>query len=143
MKTHKNCSLSTHNSGSGTSCESVILPTRVIDVGSDGPPHLVETEGKRGIDKWINYLAFDIVGEATFSKSFGFLLAGHDIGDSISNQFKLRLYIAIVGHYNFLHDYLLANPLIAYFNLQPSMHIFDTCLAAVEARSKNTRSATT
>ena len=90
------------------------------------------------LDKWINYLAFDIVGEATFSKSFGFLLAGHDIGDSISNQFKLRLYIAIVGHYNFLHDYLLANPLIAYFNLQPSMHIFDTCLAAVEARSRNT-----
>lgn len=89
------------------------------------------------LDKWINYLAFDIVGEATFSRSFGFLQAGHDIDDSISNQFKLRLYIAIVGHYNFMHDYLLANPLIAYFNLQPSMHIFDTCLAAVEARSKN------
>jgi hypothetical protein len=98
----------------------------------------VELAGGVHLDKWINYLAFDIVGEATFSKSFGFLLAGHDIGDSISNQFKLRLYIAIVGHYNFLHDYLLANPLIAYFNLQPSMHIFDTCLAAVEARSKNT-----
>ena len=90
------------------------------------------------LDKWINYLAFDIVGELTFSKSFGFLLAGHDIGDSISNQFKLRLYIAIIGHYYFLHDYLLANPLIAYFKLQPSMHIFDTCLAAVEARSRNT-----
>jgi hypothetical protein len=25
-----------------------------------------------------------------------------------------------------------------YFNLQPSMHIFDTCLVAVESRSQNT-----
>lgn len=90
------------------------------------------------LDKWVNYLAFDIVGESTFSKSFGFLESGHDIRNSISNQFKLRLYIAIIGHYNFLHDYLLANPLIAYLNLQPSMHIFDTCLATVETRSKNT-----
>ena len=90
------------------------------------------------LNKWINYLAFDIVGESTFSKSFGFLDAGHDIGNSISNQFKLRLYICIVGHYSFMHDYLLANPLIAYFNLQPSMHIFDVCLGAVGVRAKNT-----
>jgi hypothetical protein len=90
------------------------------------------------LNKWVNYLAFDIVGESTFSKSFGFLQSACDIRNSISNQFKLRLYIAIVGHYNFLHDYLLANPLIAYFNLQPSMHIFDICLAAVEIRAKNT-----
>lgn len=103
--------------------------TNLIKTAPGGPIHL---------DKWVNYLAFDVVGESTFSKSFGFLKAGHDIGSSISNQFKLRLYICIVGHYNFLHDYLLANPLIAYFNLQPSMHIFDTCMEAVAARAANT-----
>ena len=103
--------------------------TKIIKQTPNGAIHL---------NKWINYLAFDIVGESTFSKSFGFLEAGHDIGNSISNQFKLRLYICIVGHYSFLHDFLLANPLIAYFNLQPSMHIFDTCLEAVGIRAKNT-----
>jgi hypothetical protein len=90
------------------------------------------------LDKWVNYLAFDIVGESTFSRSFGFLEAGADIGNSIANQYKLRLYIALVGHFSWAHDYLLANPLIAYFNLQPSMHVFDTTMAAVKARSENT-----
>ena len=37
-----------------------------------------------------------------------------------------------------LYDFLLANPLIAYFNLQPSMHIFDTYMAAVKAHAMNT-----
>lgn len=102
--------------------------TNLIKVAPNAPIQL---------NKWVNYLAFDIVGESTFSKSFGFLKAGHDIGNSISNQFKLRLYICIVGHFAYMHDYLLANPLIAYFNLQPSMHIFDTCMEAVSVRAKN------
>ncbi|RDL36418.1 Uncharacterized protein BP5553_05770 [Venustampulla echinocandica] len=89
------------------------------------------------LDKWVNYLAFDVVGESTFSKSFGFLEAGHDIGNSISNQYKLRLYIALIGHFSWAHDYLLANPLIGHFNLQPSMHVFDTSMAAVKKRSES------
>ena len=89
------------------------------------------------LDKWVNYLAFDVVGESTFSRSFGFLEAGKDIGNSISNQYQLRLYIALVGHFSWAHDYLLANPLIEKFNLTPSMHVFDTCMAAVKARSES------
>jgi hypothetical protein len=88
------------------------------------------------LNKWINYLAFDIVGEVTFSRSFGFLAEGKDIGNSISNQYKLRLYVCIVGHFNWAHDYLLANPLIAYLKLQPSMHIFDITVEAVKAASE-------
>lgn len=89
------------------------------------------------LDKWVNYLAFDVVGESTFSKSFGFLEVGHDIGNSISNQYKLRLYIALVGHFSWAHDYLLANPLIGQLNLQPSIHVFDTTMAAVKTRSES------
>jgi hypothetical protein len=99
---------------------------RLIDNGSD-----------ISLDKWVNYLAFDVVGESTFSRSFGFLEAGKDIGNSIANQYQLRLYIALVGHFSWAHDYLLANPLIERFNLTPSMHVFDTCMAAVKARSKS------
>jgi cytochrome P450 len=88
-------------------------------------------------DEWFNMMAFDIMGEVTFSKQFGFLEQGRDIGNAIANTRALGIYVAIMGHFWWAHDYLLANPLIGYFNLQPTMHIFDTCLAAVDARSKN------
>lgn len=88
-------------------------------------------------DEWFNFLGFDILGEVTFSKSFGFLDEGRDIGDAIANTRMLGVYIAVMGHFWWAHDYLLANPLIEYFNLQPSMHIFETCLAAIDTRAKN------
>ncbi|TVY40293.1 Cytochrome P450 monooxygenase [Lachnellula subtilissima] len=88
-------------------------------------------------DEWFNFLGFDIMGEVTFSKQFGFLDQGRDIGDAIANTRVLGIYVAIMGHFWWAHDYLLANPLIGYLNLQPTMHIFDTALAAVDRRSKN------
>jgi Cytochrome P450 len=88
-------------------------------------------------EEWLNYLAFDILGEASFSQSFGFLEAGKDIGRTVANNVFLRLYISILGHFPWAHDYLLANPMIEYFNLTPSMHVFDTAMAAIKFRSKN------
>jgi hypothetical protein len=80
---------------------------------------------------------FDVLGEVTFSRAFGFVEQAKDIGGAIANTRFLGLYIAVVGHYYWLHEYLLANPLINYFGLAPSNHIFDTALAAVDARKKN------
>lgn len=88
-------------------------------------------------EEWFNFLAFDILGEATFSRSFGFLETGKDLGNTVANNVYLRLYISILGHFPWAHDLLLANPLIEYFNMTPSMHVFDTCIAAIEARSKS------
>lgn len=88
-------------------------------------------------EEWFNFLAFDVLGEASFSKRFGFLDAGKDLDDTVANNVFLRLYISILGHFPWAHDYLLANPLIEYFNLTPSMHVFDTCMASIAARAKN------
>jgi cytochrome P450 len=88
-------------------------------------------------DHWFNYFGFDVLGEVTFSQRFGFLDEGRDIGDAIANTRFLGVYIAIIGHFYWLHDWLLANPLIEWLNLQPSMHIFDNTLAAVNRRSRN------
>jgi hypothetical protein len=98
---------------------------------------LSEAHRPVNFDEWFNYLGFDIMGEVTFSKQFGFLEQGRDIGKAIANTRALGIYVAIMGHFWWAHDYLLANPLIGYLNLQPTMHIFDTALAAVDARSKN------
>lgn len=45
-----------------------------------------------------------------------------------------------MGHFWWWHDYLLGNPLIGYLGLAPTMHIMDTCIRAVDARSKNDKS---
>jgi cytochrome P450 len=106
-----------------------LLETRIEELSSQNKPIKW--------DEWLNFLAYDILGEATFSRSFGFLESGKDIGDTIANEVFLRIYVSILGHFPWAHEWLLANPLIEYFNMTPSMHVFDTCLAAIESRSKN------
>ncbi len=88
-------------------------------------------------NRWFNFCAFDVVGEITFSQRFGFVEQGRDIGGAIANSRKLTLYISLIGHAYWLHGILLGNPVIGWLNLQPSNHVFDTCLSAVEARKKN------
>ncbi|MCJ1414106.1 hypothetical protein MMC32_000431 [Xylographa parallela] len=86
---------------------------------------------------WFTFLFFDIVGETTFSKRFGFLDEGRDVGDAIKNQWFLTSYLALMGYFPWAHNWLLANPLIEYFHLQPAMHVFDTTKAAIAARATN------
>ena len=88
-------------------------------------------------DYWLDYLAFDVVGEVTFSKQFGFLAQGQDIADAIKNQTILTIYLAVMAYFPWAHNYLLANPLIEKLGLQPAMHVLDTCNAAIVQRSSN------
>ncbi|KAL2787917.1 cytochrome P450 [Aspergillus keveii] len=89
------------------------------------------------LDKWFNYFAFDVVGEVTFSQSFGFVKAGNDIGSAIANARKLALYVSIMGHYVWFHNLTIGNPLMSTLGLIPASHLFDTCVAAIDTRKKN------
>lgn len=89
---------------------------------------------------WFNYFAFDVLGEVTFSKRFGFLEKGYDIGGAIANTRQLAIYVSIMGYLMWLHKLLLGNPLISMLNLQPNQHIFDTTMATIEGRRKNPES---
>ncbi|RAH72484.1 cytochrome P450 [Aspergillus aculeatinus CBS 121060] len=93
-------------------------------------------------DRWFNYFAFDVVGEVTFSSPFDFLATGTDIRHAIANSRALALYIAIVGHYVWLHNLTLGNPLLSRLGLQPTSHIFDTCLAAIDHRQRQSQEKT-
>jgi hypothetical protein len=88
-------------------------------------------------DKWFNYMAFDMVGEMTFSSSFGFLESGKDIGGAIANTRALTLYTAVAGFFYTVHRMTLGNPLVTKLGLMPSQHIFDTTLRAIERRKEN------
>jgi hypothetical protein len=88
-------------------------------------------------DKWFNYLAFDAISEVTFSKAFGFLETGTDVGGSIENSRILTFYVAVMGYFQIIHRLTLGNPLIRKLDLTPSQHIFDTVRRAVTARKSN------
>ncbi|KAJ6005490.1 hypothetical protein N7451_003434 [Penicillium sp. IBT 35674x] len=98
---------------------------------------LSATGGTVQFQDWFSFFAFDVLGEVTFSKSFGFVESGTDIRNAIANTGSLVYYIAVVGNYVWFHYLTLGNPLFSRLGLQPSSHIFDTCLIAVENRKKN------
>jgi cytochrome P450 len=88
-------------------------------------------------DYWLNYVAFDIIGELTFSKNFGFVREGADIDNSIGSMRFLMIYQAIMGYMYWLHPFILHSPLAGYFGLKPHAHIFRTVSAAVQERQDN------
>lgn len=65
--------------------------------------------------KWFQWYAFDVIGELTFSKPFGFLETECDVDDAIRNIHFLLYYVSVVGQAFGYHWLLLGNPLISSF----------------------------
>ncbi|KAH4855712.1 hypothetical protein HBH75_080600 [Parastagonospora nodorum] len=63
-------------------------------------------EGAVDISKWAQMFAFDVIGEVTFSKSFGFLAAGKDDGSfaAIDEALVSAAWIGQVSWLYWLHD---------------------------------------
>ncbi|KIW82186.1 hypothetical protein Z517_05213 [Fonsecaea pedrosoi CBS 271.37] len=57
--------------------------------------------------EWLQWYAFDVIGEMTFSNRFGFLEQGRDVDGIIKALNKAGTYVALVGQMPWL-DYLLA-----------------------------------
>lgn len=88
------------------------------------------------LDKFFTYATLDIVGETVFSKSFGFLREGKDIGGAIRNTAYQNVYATVGGHMQWFHI-LLSNPFITWLNVLPFGHIIDTAMGAIKERAKN------
>ena len=86
------------------------------------------------LDQWFTYFAFDMTGELTFSKDFGFLKAGKGVGGSIATNGIMLCYLTFMGHFYKFHDLLMMNPLVEYLNLQPLKHVFQTAEKAIISR---------
>jgi hypothetical protein len=85
----------------------------------------------------VQLLSFDVISEVTFSKAFGFLETGTDVGGSIENSRILTFYVAVMGYFQTIHRLTLGNPLIRKLGLTPSQHILDTVRRTVTARKSN------
>ena len=89
------------------------------------------------LGEWFVYWQFDAVAGLVFSGSFGFLDQAKDIGGSIANSKVFMVYLSITAHMYWVHDLLLANPLLKLIGFKPTQHILDTTERGVEMRRRN------
>lgn len=86
---------------------------------------------------WLQYYAFDVVGEITFAKKLGFLEEGRDIDGMIEAIQGMLAYASLCGQVPEMHPLLLGNPLFPV--LMPSMEtwnqVLQFTLKAVNSRS--------
>ena len=74
----------------------------------------VEGKSKQicSIDKWMHWFSFDLIGQATFSKRFGFLDVAKDINNMMFTLDMQFQYIGTVGFMPWIDNLLLKNPLL-------------------------------
>ncbi|KAF2850009.1 pisatin demethylase [Plenodomus tracheiphilus IPT5] len=60
---------------------------------------------------WLQYFAFDVIGELTFSKRLGFLDRGEDVDGIIGALERLLDYVSVVGQMPIIDKMFVKNPL--------------------------------
>ena len=112
---------------------------QAIEIFDQQIDKIVTSERSIELDTWFAYFAFDVVGQITFSQSFGFLEQGSDVGNCIKTSHRLVSYLSIMAHFYQYHDILMSNPFITWLDLQPMKHVMNTTKRAVHEREKNER----
>ncbi len=90
------------------------------------------------LGQWLHFTTWDIMGISTYSRPFGFLGQGKDVGDSIKNSFGLAFYLTTMMNLHWLNGLLLGNPILRWLDFQPADHAFDVAKSAVAARKADT-----
>lgn len=75
---------------------------------------------------WLQYFAFDVVGEFTFARKLGFLEQGKDVDGMIKGIEGTLAYVALCGQVPEYHKYLRGNPLLSF--LTPAMETYNQVL---------------
>lgn len=88
------------------------------------------------LDHYLAYTAFDTVGELFFSRSFGFIDQGRDIGGSLAAAKSVQAMGTMLGYFHWLF-YLLVNPFTTWLGCLPLGYMYNTTMQAVKERQKN------
>ncbi|OAP58487.1 hypothetical protein AYL99_07577 [Fonsecaea erecta] len=75
---------------------------------------------------WLQYFAFDVVGEVTFASKLGFLDQGKDVDGMMKAIEGMLAYAALCGQVPEVHHALLGNPLFT--RLMPAMETWNQVL---------------
>ncbi|KAF2483106.1 cytochrome P450 oxidoreductase [Neohortaea acidophila] len=88
----------------------------------------MEEANKSPIDlgAWLQYYAFNVVGEPTFSQKLGFLEGGQDVDGMMKAIEGMLAYASMCGQVPWWHNVLLGNPLLT--KLAPAMEHWNQVL---------------
>ena len=75
---------------------------------------------------WLQYFAFDVVGEVTFAQKLGFLEQGQDVDDMMKAIEGMLAYASLCGQVPEYHKLLLGNPVLG--ALMPAMETWNQVL---------------
>ena len=75
---------------------------------------------------WLQYFAFDVIGEVTFASKLGFLEQGKDVDGMMNAIEGMLTYAALCGQMPEVHKLLLGNPLFTM--LMPAMETWNQVL---------------
>lgn len=86
---------------------------------------------------WLQYYAFDVVGDVTFAKKLGFLEEGRDIDGMIEAIQGILVYASLCGQVPEMHPLLLGNPLFPILmpNMETWNQVLQFTLKAVNSRA--------
>ncbi|OBT75484.1 hypothetical protein VF21_04908 [Pseudogymnoascus sp. 05NY08] len=84
------------------------LENRAVDKPGD--------EGVIDLGTWLQFYAFDVIGELTFSQRLGFVDQGKDIDGIMAALEKLLDYVAVIGQMPWLDRLFLKNPITLWLN---------------------------
>ncbi|KAL2256476.1 hypothetical protein VTK26DRAFT_1607 [Humicola hyalothermophila] len=71
----------------------------------------IDQPGACDFTRWLQFYAFDVIGEITYSKRHGFIERNEDVDGIVAYLTKLFLYVAPVGQIPILDRFFLKNPL--------------------------------
>ncbi|MCJ1334927.1 hypothetical protein MMC09_000193 [Bachmanniomyces sp. S44760] len=108
-----------------------------IELLGDRLDKLAKDGTSTNLGQWFSFVAFDILGEVTFSKRMGFLNQGIDVGNSIANTYALSFYVVLMAYAQWLHAILLGNPILRWLDFMPNEHILTTAVENVHARKNS------
>ncbi|RYO98648.1 hypothetical protein DL766_001052 [Monosporascus sp. MC13-8B] len=95
-----------------------------------------ETQQPIELDLFLRYTVFDLLGEVVFSKPFGFIREGRDIGGAVATA-TASSFTVVFGYYRRLCTLFLMNPLTTWLQILPTSQLLNTAMETVSERQKN------
>ncbi|RFU32253.1 hypothetical protein B7463_g4057, partial [Scytalidium lignicola] len=104
----------------------------------------VEKQCKVDLGEWLQWYAFDVIGNLTFSRTLGFLEQLRDVDNMISSIFSFMRYASIIGQMPTLHKFLAGNPLVLWLfpaieTDNPAVNFAVKCLKEAAMEPPDTR----
>ncbi|KAF2219367.1 cytochrome P450 [Elsinoe ampelina] len=100
----------------------------------------VSAEKRSAIDAvaWMQYFAFDVLGQINFSKDLGFMKKGGDVDSIIAAIHGILGYVSLIGQAPLMHKFLLGNPFLPKLlpSIEKTNQVLQFSLARIEERKK-------